>query len=112
DNTESQSMASQTSPSSPVAQPSTSGGAVATPAAGVADTSNQSASHGKRPTEKQRQRKEAEARLIEQYAAELRAAQMKAREARIQELLTAAKNEYDAGAIWQPAGASAADRYR
>jgi hypothetical protein len=53
-----------------------------------------------------------EARQIEQRVAELRATQLQAQEPRIQELLANAKSEYDAGALWQPSGASAADRYR
>ena len=55
-----------------------------------------------------RQRKAEEARL----AAEARAAQLAAQETRIQDLLTAAKTQYRSGALWQPAGSSAADSYR
>jgi serine/threonine protein kinase len=112
DNTEPQSSASQASPSSPAARLPTSGSAAATPPLAAANPSSQTSPHGKHLTEKQRQRKAETDRLIEQKAAELRAAQLQVQEAHIQELLTAAKNDYDAGAFWQPAGASAADRYR
>ena len=62
--------------------------------------------------ERSNQRKAEEARLIEQHAAELRAAQLQEQDARVQELLVQAKNEYAAGALWEPAGANAADHYR
>jgi serine/threonine protein kinase len=55
-----------------------------------------------------RQRKAEEARL----AAEARATQLAAQESQIQDLLTAAKSQYRAGALWQPVGSSAADSYR
>jgi len=98
-----QSAASETSPSAtPVAQLPSSGGA----------SGSQAPSHGKRLTEKQRQRKQEEARLIEQRVEELRATQLQAQEGHIRELLSSAKSEFDAGALWQPSGASAADRYR
>jgi hypothetical protein len=58
------------------------------------------------------QRKAAEARSIEQRVAVLRAAQLQEQDAQIQALLVRAKSEYAAGALWQPAGANAADDYR
>src|SRR5580658_9543118 len=45
-----------------------------------------------------------EAQLVAQHAAELQAAQL---QAQIQVLLAAAKDEYAAGALWQPSGANA-----
>jgi hypothetical protein len=104
--------AALTPPPASDAQLATSTEAAATPATRPVRTQTQVAPRSKRLTKKQQQRKEEEARLIEQHAAELRAAQLQAQEARIQELLTAAKNEYAAGALWQPTGASAADQYR
>jgi hypothetical protein len=62
--------------------------------------------------EERRQRRAAESQVLAQRAAELKAAQLQAQEAQIQELLAAAKSEYAAGALWQPDGANAADRYR
>jgi serine/threonine-protein kinase PpkA len=106
------SAASQTSPSAPGAQLPSSSSALAKPGDAAASVRNQASPRDKRPTEKQRQRKEEEARLIERQVAQLRATQLQAQEAHIQELLSRAKLEYDAGALWQPAGASAADRYR
>jgi hypothetical protein len=50
--------------------------------------------------------------MLAQHAAEVRAAQMQAQEAHVQELLLSAKSELAAGAFWQPAGANAADHYR
>jgi hypothetical protein len=58
------------------------------------------------------ERKSAQARLIEQRLAAIQAAQLQAQEARIQALLVRARFEYAAGALWQPAGANAADDYR
>jgi hypothetical protein len=112
DTTELRSAASQTSPSSPAAQLPPSSGALVTSPVAADGTRSQVSSGGKRLTEEQRQRKEEDARLIAQHAAKLRATQLQAQEAHIQELLTAAKNEYDAGALWRPSGASAADHYR
>jgi serine/threonine protein kinase len=112
DTTAPQSAASQTSPSTPVAKLATSSSAVGTPPGAAAGTQSQASPHSKRLSEKQRQRKEEEGRLIAQRAAELRATQLQAQEARIRELLSTAKSEYDTGALWQPAGASAADHYR
>jgi hypothetical protein len=111
DTAEQRSAASQTSGAAPLSQSPSSNGALATSPSVAADTP-QASPHGKRPTEKQRQRKEEEARLIEKRVAELRATQLQAQEGHIQELLSSAKNEYDAGALWRPSGASAADRYR
>lgn len=48
----------------------------------------------------------------ERLAAEARAAELAAQEPQIQGLLAAAKTQYAAGALWQPAGSSAADSYR
>lgn len=111
--TAAQSVAPQAIPPAPVAQlPTTSVAPAAPPVEAKASRSQASPPHNKRLTENQRRRKEADARLIAQHAAELQAAQRQAQEARIQELLASAKSEYDAGALWQPTGASAADRYR
>jgi serine/threonine-protein kinase PpkA len=56
-----------------------------------------------------RQRKAEKERL----AAEARDAQLAAaQELQIQDLLAAAKTQYGAGALWQPAGSNAADSYR
>jgi serine/threonine-protein kinase PpkA len=70
------------------------------------------ASRRKRLAEQRSERKAEEARLIEQHAAELRAAQLQEQDARVHELLARAKTEYAAGALWEPAGANAADDYR
>jgi serine/threonine protein kinase len=70
------------------------------------------AAHSKHPTKQGNQRKAAQIRLIEQRVAVLRAAQVQEQDARIQELLVRARSEYAAGALWQPAGANAADDYR
>ena len=70
------------------------------------------AARRKRLSEERRQRKEEEANRVAQEAADLRAEQLKAQEARIQQMLVEAKNEYAAGALWKPAGANAADNYR
>jgi serine/threonine-protein kinase PpkA len=70
------------------------------------------AAQSKHHTEQGNQRKAAQIRLIEQRVAVLRAAQLQEQDARIQELLVRAKNEYAAGALWQPPGANAADDYR
>lgn len=70
------------------------------------------AARRRRLVEERRQRKAAESQVLAQRAAELKAAQLQAQEAQIQELLAAAKSEYAAGALWQPDGANAADRYR
>jgi len=107
-----QSAVSPTSPSAPVANLPLSSGALATAPLATAGARDQASPRGKRPTEKQRQRKEEEARLIEKHMAELRATQLQAQEAHVLELLSTAKSEYDAGALWRPSGASAADRYR
>ena len=70
------------------------------------------ARRNKRLAEERSQRRAEEARLIDQHAAELRAAQLQEQDARVQELLVRAKSEYAAGALWEPAGANAADHYR
>ena len=70
------------------------------------------AARRRRLAEERRQRKAAESQVLAQRAAELKAAQLQAQEAQIQELLAQAKSEYAAGALWQPDGANAADRYR
>jgi hypothetical protein len=82
---------------------------VATPPADDALAQGEEAARRKRLAESRRQRKAEEAHLVAQHAAELRAAQL---QAQIQVLLAAAKNEYAAGALWQPNGANAADSYR
>ena len=87
----------------------------AAPAAASADTSQaqaEAAARRKRLSEERRQRKEEEARVVAERAAALQAEQLQAQETHIQELLVAAKQEYAVGALWQPAGANAADRYR
>jgi hypothetical protein len=86
------------------AQPPVSDSGAATPPADDALAQGEEAARRKR-----RQRKLEEAHLVAQHAAELRAAQL---QAQIQVLLVAAKNEYAAGALWQPNGANAADSYR
>ena len=50
--------------------------------------------------------------MLAQQAAEVRAAEMQAQEAHVQELLVTAKSELASGAFWKPAGANAADHYR
>ena len=82
-----------------------------TPAAAVADTSAATARR-KRLAEERRQRKEDEAQMLAQQAAQVRAEQMQAQEAHVQELLVAAKSELASGAFWKPAGDNAADHYR
>jgi serine/threonine protein kinase len=69
-------------------------------------------SKNKHPVEESAARKMAQTRLIEQRVAALQAAQLQAQDARIQQLLVRARSEYEAGALWQPAGANAADDYR
>jgi hypothetical protein len=59
--------------------------------------------------ELRRQRKEQEERLIQQRAAQLDA---QVKTARINNLLTSARQYLVTGALWQPPGASAADGYR
>ena len=66
----------------------------------------------KHSREESGQRQTARSRLIQQRVAELQAAQLQEQDARIQELLVRARSEYAAGALWQPAGANAADDYR
>jgi serine/threonine-protein kinase PpkA len=83
--------------------------AAATPPADDPQAQGEGAARRKRQAESRRQRKAEEARLVAQQAAELRAAQL---QAQIQVLLVAAKDEYAAGALWQPSGANAADSYR
>jgi hypothetical protein len=63
-------------------------------------------------TQESIQRQVARTRLIEQRVAALQAAQLQAQDARVQELLVRARSDYAAGALWQPAGANAADDYR
>ena len=66
----------------------------------------------KHPSRASVERKLAQTRLIEQRLAAIQAAQLQAQNARVQELLIRARSEYAAGALWQPAGANAADDYR
>jgi len=108
-------------PQTPAAQtPQTAPGlvnsndATETPAARDSQTRAEAAAAArrKRLAEERRQRKATESQVLAQRAAELKAAQLQAQEAQIQELLTEAKSEYAAGALWQPDGANAADRYR
>ena len=88
--------------------------ATETPAAQDSQTRAEAAAAArrKRLAEERRQRKATESQVLAQRAAEVKAAQLQAQEAQIQELLTEAKSEYAAGALWQPDGANAADRYR
>jgi hypothetical protein len=66
----------------------------------------------KRLVEERRQRKQDEAQMLAQHAAELRAAELQAQETHVQEWLLSAKSELASGALWRPAGANAADHYR
>ena len=66
----------------------------------------------KHHTRESDERKLAQTRLIEQRLAAIQAAQLQAQNARVQQLLVRARSEYVAGALWQPAGANAADDYR
>ena len=66
----------------------------------------------KHPAGQSSQRKLVQTRLIEQRVAALQAAQLQAQDAQVQGLLARARSEYAAGALWQPAGANAADDYR
>ena len=80
--------------------------------AGPSPAQTEAVARRKRLLEERRQRKADEANRLAQQAAEVRATQLKEQEARIQDLLVEAKSEYAAGALWQPAGANAADHYR
>jgi hypothetical protein len=84
----------------------------AKPAAEASQAQAETVARRKRLLEERRQRKAEEANKLAQEAAEVQAAQLKEQEARIQALLLAAKSEYAAGALWQPAGTNAADHYR
>jgi len=88
--------------------------AVETPTAQDSQTRTEAAAAARRRrlVEERRQRKATESQVLAQRAAELKTAQLQAQEAQIQELLTEAKSEYAAGALWQPDDANAADRYR
>ena len=66
----------------------------------------------KHAMEGSRQREVAQTRLIQQRVAEIRAAQLQEQDARVGELLVRASSEYAAGALWEPAGANAAEDYR
>jgi len=78
------------------------------PVAKKADDSADAVARRKLLLAERRQRKAEEARL----ANEARARQAAAEELQIRDLLAAAKTQYRAGALWQPAGSSAADSYR
>ena len=82
------------------------------PAAEASQGQAEAAARRKRLLEERRERKAEEAKKLAEEAADVKAAQLKEQESHIQELLVAAKNEYAAGALWQPAGANAADHYR
>jgi len=87
----------------------------ATPAKPIADASQaqaEAAARRKHLLEERRERKAEEAKKLAQEAADVKAAQLKEQETHIQEMLMEAKNEYAAGALWQPAGANAAEHYR
>ena len=86
----------------PAAQPPMADTTAATPSAEDLRAQDKEAARRKRLAESRSQ-------LVAQQAAALRAAQL---QAQIQVLLAAAKNEYTAGALWQPSGANAADSYR
>ena len=91
----------------------TPGSAVpAEPAAAASQSPAETSARRKRLLEERRQRKAEEANTLAEQAAGVRAAQLKEQESHIQEMLVAAKSEYAAGALWQPAGANAADHYR
>jgi serine/threonine protein kinase len=94
--------ASQTPTPPPAAQPPMADTTAATPSAEDLRAQDKEAARRKRLAESRSQ-------LVAQQAAALRAAQL---QAQIQVLLAAAKNEYTAGALWQPSGANAADSYR
>jgi len=81
-------------------------------AADASQAKAEAAARHKRLLEERRERKAEEAQKLAQEAAEVKAAQMKEQESHIVALLAAAKSEYSAGALWQPAGANAADHYR
>lgn len=81
-------------------------------AADASQAKAEAAARHKRLLEERRERKAEEAQKLAQEAAEVKAAQMKEQESHIVALLAAAKSEYAAGALWQPAGANAADHYR
>ena len=82
------------------------------PAAEASQAQAEAAARRKRLLEERRERKAEEAKKLAEEAADVKAAQLKEQESRIQELLVAAKNEYAAGALWQPAGANAAEHDR
>jgi hypothetical protein len=84
----------------------------ATPAVEASQAQAETAARRKRLLEERRQRKAEDANRLAQLAADVRAAQLKEQDAHIREMLVEAKSEYAAGALWQPAGASAADHYR
>ena len=107
--TASEMPAPETPVSTPAAQQPMSDSAAATPPAENAQAQGAEVARRKRLVESRRQRKAEEAQLVAQHAAELQAAQL---QAQIQVLLAAAKDEYAAGALWQPSGANAADSYR
>jgi len=78
------------------------------PASTKTEESADAAARRKQLLAERRQRKAEEVRLAE----EARATQLAAQESQIQDLLAAAKTQYRSGALWQPAGSSAADSYR
>ena len=82
------------------------------PAVEPSQAQAETTSRHKRLLEERRQRKAEEAQKLAQEAEEVKAAQVKEQESHIVALLAAAKSEYAAGALWQPAGANAADHYR
>ncbi|MDB6009620.1 MAG: hypothetical protein JWL65_1870 [Gammaproteobacteria bacterium] len=110
----SQTPAAQTPQTTPGAQSAKSDDAAETPTAqdSQARAEAATAARRRRLAEERRQRKATETQVLAQRAAELKAAQLQAQETQIQELLAVAKSEYAAGALWQPDGANAADRYR
>jgi hypothetical protein len=99
-------------PVSADAAPTTGSPVPAEPAAAASQAPAESSARRKRLLEERRQRKAEEANTLAEQAAGVRAAQLKEQESHIQEMLVAAKSEYAAGALWQPAGANAADHYR
>ena len=101
--------------SSSAAAPQVADAAASEKAAAAADASQakaEVAARHKRLLEERRERKAEEAQKLAQEAAEVKAAQTKEQESHIVALLAAARSEYSAGALWQPAGANAADHYR
>ena len=102
----------QTPTPSPGAAPTAPAAVPEKPVADASQAQAEAAARRKRLLDERRERKAEEAKKLAEEAADVKAAQLKEQESRIQQLLVAAKNEYAAGALWQPAGANAAEHYR